>query len=489
MLVNQISNQTVRFRVLSEDQIRLLYRAALEVLARTGVRVCDPEGLDLMRQAGAEVTDGDRARLPATAVERALAQCPSTVRMVGRDPRNICLLERNAVHFGSGSDCPFRWDRETGERTRWTPTHIRDAARLADALPKLDFHMSLGLTAGVPRMTYDRHQFLAMLEGTTKPLVQTAIDRDGLRDQYEMACLVRGSEEAHALAPLLTLYAEPTSPLTHTSAAVQKLLFAAEKRIPTVYTSCNIAGATSPITGAGTLVLSLAESLSGIVMSQQKSPGAPVIIGGVASIMDMRTMVYSYGAPELSLFQVGLTEVCRWLGLPVFSTAGCTDAKVVDQQAAIEATFSIMLAMLSGANLIHDVGFLEMALTGSEELMVLSDEVIGMCERICESFPVDDETLLVDLIAEVGPGGEYVSHQHTFDNFRRFWQPRDLIREFHENWVAQGCRTLGQRLRERVLSLLAEHEPEPLPADLHRELQKIVNHADAHAERVASRLS
>jgi trimethylamine--corrinoid protein Co-methyltransferase len=232
-------------------------------------------------------------------------------------------------------------------------------------------------------------------------------------------------------------------------------------------------------------VLSLAESLSGIVMTQMKAPGTPVIMGGVASIMDMRTMVHSYGAPELGLFQAGLTEVCRWLGLPVFSTAGCTDAKILDQQAAMEATFSIMLAMLSGANLIHDVGLMEMALTGSEELMVLSDEVIGMCERICRSFPVDDDTLMVDLIAEVGPGGEYISTQHTLENFRRFWQPRDLIREYHENWVAQGRRTLGDRLRDRVRSILAEHEPEPLPADVHRELQALVARADTRAEMLS----
>ena len=180
MLVNQVANETTAFRVLSEDQCELIYRAALEILARTGVAVHDDEGLQLLEAAGAEIADDSRARIPASAIEHALALTPSSIRIVGRDPRQVCLLEKDRVHFGTGSDCPFILDRETGQRRPYTYEDVRDAARVADALDNIGFHMSLGLTQGVPEMTYDRHQFLAMLEGTSKPIVQTAVDRQGL---------------------------------------------------------------------------------------------------------------------------------------------------------------------------------------------------------------------------------------------------------------------------------------------------------------------
>ncbi len=482
MLVNQLANETTAFRVLTDDQCELIYRAALEILARTGVAVHDDEGLQLLEAAGAEIADDSRARIPASAIEQALALTPASIRIVGRDPQQVCLLERDRVHFGTGSDCPFILDRETGQRRPYTYEDVRDAARVADALDNIGFHMSLGLTQGVPEMTYDRHQFLAMLEGTSKPIVQTAVDRQGLADQYEMACVIRGSAEAFELAPLLTLYAEPISPLTHMGHAVQKLLLAAEKRIPVIYTSCPMAGATAPVSGAGMLALALAETLSGVVMAQQKAPGAPIIAGGVVSVMDMRDVIYSYGAPELHLYSAAFTDVIKWVGLPMFSTAGCSDSKMLDQQAAIEAALSILFATLSGANLIHDLGYLEMALVGSYEMLALSDEVIGMVKQIARGIRVDEESLAVDIICEAGPGGQYLASDHTLKHFRSFWEPTTMLRHGFERWAAEGASTMGERVRDRVSEILQTHEPVPIPQDQMAEMKRIVAAADAQPQ-------
>ncbi len=479
MLVNQLTNETTAFRVLTDDQIELIYTAALEILARTGVRVYDDEGLQLLEAAGAEIVDENIAKIPASAVKHALALAPSTIRIAGRDPGQVCILEKDRIYFGAVSDCPFILDMETGERRPFTYEDVRDAARVADGLDNLSFHMSLGLTQGVPRMTYDRHQFMAMLEGTAKPIVQTAVDRQGLADQYEMALVIRGSAQAFQLAPLLTLYAEPISPLMHSKDAVQKLLFAAEKRIPCIYTSCPIAGATSPITGAGTIALGLAEGLSGLVMAQQKAPGAPIISGGVVSIMDMRDMVLSYGAPELHLWSAAFTDVTKWLGLPMFSTAGCSDAKILDQQAAIEAALSTLFAALSGANLIHDAGILEMALVGSYEMLVLTDEIVGMVKQIIRGIRVDEESLAVDTICEVGPGGQFLTSENTLKHFRSFWEPTMMVRENFDKWAAAGRSTMGERVKDRVTEILKTHEPMPIPDDQMVEIRKIVAAADA----------
>lgn len=479
MLVNQLANETTVFRVLTDDQCELIYRAAVEILARTGVAVHHDEGLELLEAAGAEIADDSRARIPASAIEQALALTPSTIRIVGRDPQQVCLLEKDRIYFGTGSDCPFIYDRETGERRGWTQADIRDAALVANALDSIGFHMSLGLVQDVPAMTYDRHQFLAMLEGTSKPVVQTAVDRQGLADQYEMACVIRGSAEAFELAPLLTLYAEPSSPLSHTKTAVGKLLFAAEKRIPCIYTPGSMAGATAPITGAGALACGLAETLSGIVMAQQKAPGAPIIGGGVVSIMDMRDLILSYGAPELHLQMAAFSDVTKWLDLPIFSIAGCSDSKVLDQQAAIESALSLLFAALSGGNLIHDVGYLESGLVGSYEMLTLSDEVIGMVKQILRGIRVDEDALALDAILEAGPGGQHLASDHTLKHFRNFWEPTTMVRHGFERWAAEGSRTMGERVRDRVTEILQTHEPTPIPEDQMAELKKIVAAADA----------
>ncbi|NIR02110.1 MAG: trimethylamine methyltransferase, partial [Gemmatimonadales bacterium] len=189
--------------------------------------------------------------------------------------------------------------------------------------------------------------------------------------------------------------------------------------------------------------------------------------------------VMSYGAPEMTLLSAGMTDITKWLRLPMFSTAGCGDAKVLDQQAAIEATISIAVAALSGANLVHDVGYLESGLVGSYDMLVMSDEVIGMVKRIMGGVVVDDGHLAVQVIDRVGPGGNFLADDHTLEHYRReFWQPELLDRSRREAWETAGSKTLRQRVRERVLDLIENFEPTPLDPAVERKLQGMCHRAD-----------
>ena len=478
MRVNLRTNVTPVFRVLSDDQVERVYLGALEVLATTGALVHSDKALELFRQGGAQV-NGNLVRIPPGMVKNALSTTPEQIIMAGRDRSKRMILGKDNIYYGTGSDCPFILDPYTDERRRYTYQDVYNAAKIADALPNIDFHMSLGLTSDVPIGTYDRHQFMAMLEGTTKPFVITAVDGEGLADQYKMACAVVGGEEEFQKAPLFTVYIEPSSPLNNTAEALEKLLYSAEKGIPAIYTPCPMCGGTGPTTLAGLLVQALAESLVGVVLAQLRQPGAAIIIGGVVSIMDMATTILSYGAPELSLLSAALTDVTKWLRLPMFSTAGCSDAKTVDQQAAIEATISIVMAGLSGANLIHDVGYLEAGLVGSYDMLVMSDEVISMVKHILKGIQVDEENLALDVIDKVGPGGHFLAEDHTLKHFRSFWFPKLIDRHNWEEWQALGGQTLGQRVREKVIDLIENYQPEPLSEDVEVELKKIVAEADA----------
>ena len=468
--------ETPLFRVLSDDQIYEIHLASLEILERTGVMVFEKEALTLLRDAGARIEKDERVRIPSYLVENALRTAPKRVTLCGRDGSRKVLLEGNKSYFGVGSDCPNIMDSFTGERRQMTKQDVAITALLCDFLPNIDFHMSLGLVSDVSWKIYDKQQFEAMILNTTKPIVFTAIDRDGMAGIIKMSSLVAGSEENLKKNPFICLYAEPVSPLKHVDTATRKLLYAAEKEIPVIYTPCPMSGATSPATMAGTLAQGNAECLSGLVIHQLKNPGAPFITGGVVSIMDMKSLILSYGAPELHLLSAALTDITHYYGLPMFGTAGCSDAKVMDQQAAAEASISILMAALSGANLVHDVGFLEYALTGSYEMIVFSDEIIGMVKRILRGIKVSPETIALDIIDKVGPGGNFVGEKHTVENYRnQQWFPYLLDRQSYEDWVSEGKKTMGDRITEEVKKILAKHKPVPLPEKLKTEIHAIAS--------------
>lgn len=468
-----------RLGVLSKDEVDKVRSAALQVLEETGVDVLEEEARGLLEQAGAKVTDGQCFHIPADLVEQAIRTAPESVRLYGRDGRERAVLGGHNVCFGTGSDCPKIVDPFTGERRLFTREDVGQVALLADALDELDFHMSLGLVSDVPRLTSDRHQFEAMLLNTEKPIVFTAHDKAGMQDILSMARIAVGGRDALRARPSVCLYAEPVTPLRHIDVAVEKLLLAASEGIPVVYTPGATSGGTFPATLAGALVVATAEVLSGLTIHQLRKPGAPFIGGGVLTVMDMSTTIFSYGAAELSLLSAASTQVMHACGLPVFGTCGCSDSKELDEQAATEATFSTLMSALCGANLVHDIGYLEYGLLGSMEMVVLTHEVIGMAKRIMRGIEVNDDTLALDVIDKVGPGGQFLAEDHTLKHFRQEqFFPRLVDRQNWARWVASGRKPMRQRLNEEVRRILSEHEPQQLPQDRREEISSIVSEAD-----------
>ncbi len=481
---NYAVNATPRLQVLNEDQVEAIYFAALRVLYETGVRVYEKEGVDLAHSGGAIVEDttedSSLVKIPPWMVDKARATLPRKVVVTGPDRQYRMELYKNQIYFGAGSDTPFTLDPYTGKRRRAIYQDVKNFAKLAQALPNIDFHMSLGIVQDRAVGTYDRWQYLAMLEGTNKPINVTAVDLEGVRDQLEMAHIRLGGKEEWKKGPAFSLYIEPVSPLSHSEEVVQKLLFACDNDIPFVYTPCPLAGATAPTTLAGLLVQALTESLFGIVISQLRKPGAPMIIGGLMSNMDMRTTVYCYGSPEMALLSAGYTDITKWLGVPEYETAGCSDVKIFDEQATMEAAINIATAGLIGGNMIHDVGYIEQGLTSSMEMMVASDEIIDMVKRILRGIPVNDKTMALDVMADIGAGGHFLEHDHTFDRFKtEIWRPRLINRQNWEDWNAGGSKRYGERVRERVIQIL-ETETEPLFDEaMRKELHRVCELADA----------
>ncbi len=385
--------------------------------------------------------------------------------------RRVMPLERNNVFFGPGSDCLNILDHRTGKRRRGTLRDVEEGTRLCDALPNIDFLMSICIASDLEQETADLYQMRAMLMNSTKPILFVTTEFEGCVNVVAMAEAVAGGEEELRRNPLAACYINVTTPLRHNAEALQKLLFLAGKGLPTTYTPMVLRGASGPVTQAGAIALANAGELAGLVLAQLKREGTPLILtGGVNDMLDMRSMGDIYAAPEN---RVMLVELAHYYGLPIFGLAGASDAKVPDEQAAAEAAFSLLLESMAGAQLVHDVGYLDSGLCNSFEQIVICDELINYVKRFMQGLEVSEETLALDVIDEIGPHGDFLGTKHTVRHYKEDWYPRLFDRQNHDGWAAAGGKTLRERARERVEEILADHQPEPLPAGVQRKIDEI----------------
>jgi trimethylamine--corrinoid protein Co-methyltransferase len=236
-----------------------------------------------------------------------------------------------------------------------------------------------------------------------------------------------------------------------------------------------MAGGTGPVTMAGAIAQANAEILSGLVIHQLQNSGAPFIFGAGMSPMDMQSMQPTYSAPEAMITQAGLCQIGRALyHLPTWGFGGCSASKLADEQAVNEAATYIMMAGWMGTNLVHDVGYLEFGLTYSFDLLVMCNEFIGQVRRMMEGIQVDKENLALESIKRVGPGGHFLSDDHTLDHFRENWQPDLTDRKTYEDWKDRGAKNMGQLAKEKIRQIIDTHQPEPLPPEVDVQIDRIL---------------
>lgn len=467
-----------QFHMLAREQCDTIHLMSLEILRRTGVRVFHEEALDLLRQAGAQITDGDHVRFQPGLVEWALAQAPSRIPLCRRGGREVVApLQGREVSFGSGSDCLTYLDPRTGVRRPWTKADIVDTVHVVDAMPELQFSMSMGIPTDLINDKLYQEQFALLLENTVKPIVFVCNDRADCEAIVAMATAASGGIEELRLNPSLLLYSEPSSPLRHSKTAVEKLLFMAEQSLPLVHSPAPVQGGTAPVTLAGALAQANAEILSGLVIHQLKHAGAPIVYGAGMHHLDMKTTISVYTCPEFVLARVAVAEMGRYYGLPTWGYAGDSNSCVVDEQAASEGTFSIMAALLAGNNLTHDIGYLESGKTTSPEMIVMCDEIISMLRKFMGGINFDENSKAMDAIHEVGTGGNYLTSNHTARNFRSLWRPQLFSRLGGDAWMKAGRKRAGDIIRDKTIAVIENHKPEALPDHALEEIAYILGKA------------
>jgi len=456
---------------MGKEECEKIHLASLEILQRVGVDVHDEKARGYLVRGGAR-SDGLRVRIPEYMVTQALVTTPRRITLYNRHGKVAMRAGGYRAYFGGGSDCLNVLDHRTGKRRRPTLNDVREASTLLDALPEIDFVMSAFLPEEVDARIYDRYQMEVMLNNTTKPIVFVTPDFEGCVAAVEMCEIVAGGTEAFQQRPFATCYINVTSGLTANAEALQKCMYLAEKGLPQLYIPLNAGGVNSPVTTAGCMASMNAGILLGIVLSQLVREGAAVAVPGWnGGPYNLQTMVGNY---VLADEQGVPTSMGKYYDLPVFGLGGSTDSKVLDQQSGFEVTLSLMTALLHGANIVHDVGFMDAGLQGSLQNMAISNEILGFLRAATAGVVVNDETLALDVIEELGPTGNYLGHEHTLRHFKEPFYSKLIDKNPFSVWEKRGSTSMEERAAKYVDDVLSSHKPEPLPADVQKAIKEIV---------------
>ncbi|CAB1056817.1 hypothetical protein D1BOALGB6SA_1556 [Olavius sp. associated proteobacterium Delta 1] len=476
---------TPGYRILSTGQIDRIHAATLELLETVGVNIRHRGARDMMAEAGCTVRNDGTVFIPGQLVADAIQSAPSSVSIYNRLGEKALQLEDRRIHFGLGTDLAKIYDLETGRIRESTLKDVQTAVRIADALPEIDFIASYVIPNDSPPNLMYIDAFKSQLEHSTKAIFFTAAGLEDIRFIREMAVAVAGGRDNLRRKPFLIHYTEPSSPLIHSAGAVEKLLFCADHHIPVTYTPGMMSGATGPVTLAGALALGNAEALSGLVMHQLRSKGAPIISGIGMAVMDMARVTCIYGCPEYRLVLSACADLYHHYKIPVWGTAGVTDANCLDLQAGMEWGDSLLLNAMAGVNLSHNVGYLAQGLVGHPAALVVCDEIISYTRRFMRGFELDDNHLNLDTIRQVGAGGSFLSARQTVRLFRsEHWYPNLCNRNSVGSWQNNGGKDMADLAVEKTRDILRNHVTEAWSESVHNELSRIRFRAGKHLKDV-----
>jgi len=448
---------------LTMDRIGRIHETSLRILEEIGVKVDLTEAREVFASGGASVDETSKmVKIGAQLVERALHEAPRRFRLCGRSEENDLVVEGRRTYFGTGGAAINVVDLETGNIRKSTLKDIADFARLVEELPNIDFFVTPCTAQDVAEEYLPVNEFYAALSNTTKHVIGPVYTPTGARQVIAMGQMLAATGQTLQSRPFFSITISwMNSPLCFDTVGTQSLMEVVKRRVPVTLSAAPMAGSTSPITLAGTLVQLHAEELAGIVFTQILSPGAPVIYGGIPSMADMRRLTYIGGGVEFGMMNAAIAQLSNYIGVPNHNSAGITEAKIPDRQAVYEKCFAIVQCALSGSNLIHHAaGILESLLTISDEQLVIDNEIIGMARRAVEGISVSVEKMAFEAIREVGPGGDYLHSEHTLDHLNsEFIEPMLADRSARQDWEKMGKEGIGDKARKKAASILHAARP------------------------------
>jgi trimethylamine--corrinoid protein Co-methyltransferase len=446
----------------------MIHKASMDLFANKGIQVKSERALQAFHQAGADV---DRKAMVVRASESwvmdRLRTAPSCVTLYGREERHDLVLDGTNVYIGTGGTALNVLDMDTGRRR---PTSLRDverASRLVDALDNIHFFVLSCYPNELEKSIVDVNRFYAGIRNTTKHVMGGVYTTEGVRNIAKMGAMIAGSREALVKKPFLSYITCIMSPLLMDRHYTDLMMDVIETGLPLATPTAPMSGTTAPATLAGTLVQMNVEALSGVLLAQIVNPGHPVLYSCVPTTMDLRTGAFCFGSVEMGMMNAASAQLSRFYDLPNYTTAGVNESKIPDVQSGYESMASSLMCALAGSNFIHDAaGLIESGMTISYEQYVIDNDILGMCMRAVKGIEVTEESLALDVIKSIGPGGHYLTHDHTLENMRsEFFYPLSADRQTFSGWTSDGSPDGRTKAGQIARSLLAMHRPKPVDVE------------------------
>lgn len=457
-----------RFKPLTEKDINSIHEMTVRIMEEVGVKIPNKQALEIFEQKGVPVDyDTQVVKIPRALLEETVNGAPSRVILCGRKEEHDLTLEGARTYSGTGGTVLNCLDLETGQRRPTTLEDVKNFALITDALDNISFFVINVYPTDLQLQEVDVNRFFHAFSNTSKHVMGGTYTLEGLRRVIKMSETLAGSPAKLRERPFVSFITCVMSPLLLDNKYTDFLIEVARQGLPLATPAEPLAGATSPCTLAGTIATNNIETLTGVILAQLVNPGTPTLYGSVATNMEMKSGSYLAGSIESGLINAGLAQMAQYYGIPFYATAGMSDSKLPDCQAGYEKAATSMIASLAGANYIHDAaGILEFCTTASYEQMVIDNEILGICLRAVRGIEVNEDTLAEEVLRRVGPGGNFLSEEHTIKHFRsEFFYTKVADRQSRKLWEKDGSLDAAERARRIAKELLQDHRAEPLPQE------------------------
>lgn len=473
--IKSITNPKLSLNVLTPAEVQKIHAATLHIIENVGVRFPSKRALEIWAAHGATVDfEKQIVRAKPDLVMNALKSAPPAYALGARDPQQNCLMDGNHVFLGTDGCGVEVIDIQTGQKRTSELKDVGEIARIADGTEEIGFHWVALSAQDKPAETRGLHEIKTVWENSTKHVQTESIynEREA-RAAMEMAIAIVGSKEALRQRPILSLMQCTAPPLGHDGGSLDAALVAAEFGIPTGFMTMAANLTTGPATLAGNLAVGNAEVIAGAALIQLAFPGAPVFYAAAQTASDLRSGAYTGGGPEDFLYGAATNVLADFYNLPLSMGSFATGAKEPNWQAGLENSLSTFMACIVMSDMLLGAGFLHGSRIWSYAEMMLDCEIFSIIHKVMQGIVVDDETLALETIAKVGPGGNFLTQKHTRQHMRDIFLPQFMDRRPYSEWETKKDDARDWAL-EKARKTLATHQPETLEPQVSAELAKII---------------
>jgi trimethylamine---corrinoid protein Co-methyltransferase len=469
----------MKFEALSPEEVERIHAASVIILEKTGVRFLGRKALEAFAAAGAIVDfDQKMVRIPENLLGRVLETTSGHFRLWNRSGETQIDLQDGQIRGHNVGGCVRIFDFMTSQGRNATQSDLEQLTTLLDALENIHVCRPMVYPSEFPKNMWDIYTAATMLRFTEKPYGVTAYSLENLEYILQITGVIAGSTENLIVKPFIWGSVCPDSPLSYSESTSNILVRYAEVGLPVAIAPCPIAGASSPVTLAGTLVQLNAEYLAGLALVQIIRPGLDMKYTARPMPMNMRTGEATFGAIEMGMMSAALVQLSKRYKVCSDSYGLGTRSKFLDEQSAYEKALNGILVALAGADLIAAAGLLQDALTSSAEQVVIDNEILGMIFRAARGIEVTQDTLAVETIMNAGPGGNFLIDLHTLTHMRKeYFQPRLVSQGSGPTEQAPAYPTVLETARDTATTILKSHQPKQLAAETLAEIQGIVDRA------------